>query len=136
MFEWWKNPVLQGEDNDYGDYDYLIEEIPENSRNLSNYYQKCEECGKYHHFNYTYISYFRTMDGYDSMDYTRCVKCEFLALIHQKRNLIRHKLETKRWKFFSKNKYGKKLTEAAFKLYEKNPNSRFCQKLAMDTLPF
>lgn len=28
MKNWWKNPVLQGEDNDYGQYDYLIEELP------------------------------------------------------------------------------------------------------------
>lgn len=28
MNNWWKSPVLQGEENDYGDYDYLIEEIP------------------------------------------------------------------------------------------------------------
>ena len=27
MDKWWKNPVLQGEDNDYGQYDYLINPI-------------------------------------------------------------------------------------------------------------
>ena len=26
--DWWKAPILQGEENDYGDYDYLIEEVP------------------------------------------------------------------------------------------------------------
>ena len=28
MNDWWKAPVLQGDENDYGDYDYLIEELP------------------------------------------------------------------------------------------------------------
>ena len=28
MKNWWKNPVLHGEDNDYGQHDYLIEELP------------------------------------------------------------------------------------------------------------
>lgn len=28
MNQWWKNPVLHGPENDYGDYDYLIEELP------------------------------------------------------------------------------------------------------------
>ena len=26
--DWWKAPVLQGPENDYGQYDYMIEEIP------------------------------------------------------------------------------------------------------------
>ena len=32
MNNWWKSPVLQGEENDYGAYDYMIEEIPNNTR--------------------------------------------------------------------------------------------------------
>ena len=32
MNKWWKAPILQGEDNEYGEYDYLIEEIPQNTR--------------------------------------------------------------------------------------------------------
>lgn len=33
MSDWWKNPVLQGEDNDYGQYDYLIEKLQKTMQN-------------------------------------------------------------------------------------------------------
>ena len=75
MSNWWKNPVLQGPENDYGDYDYLIEEIPSNDARWSRYYEKCDCCGKEHDLNRVYTGYFRTMDGYDSMSECECWKC-------------------------------------------------------------
>lgn len=77
MNSWWKSPVLQGEDNDYGQYDYLIEEIPENSMkwNLSKYAWECDECGEYSHLLHESHYYFHTLDGWDSMDCTQCLRC-------------------------------------------------------------
>ena len=40
-YEWWRAPVLQGPENDYGDYDYLIEELPHNSHKWSTWGYKC-----------------------------------------------------------------------------------------------
>jgi phage terminase large subunit GpA-like protein len=75
MNNWWKSPVLQGPENDYGDYDYLIEDIPSNSSKWDWWHQKCSECGKEHYLNINYTAYFRTMDGWDSMDSCECWKC-------------------------------------------------------------
>ena len=77
MSQWWKSPVLQGEDNDYGQYDYLIEEIPQNSMKweLSNTKWKCDECGNHSHLLHESHYYFRTLDGWDSMDCTQCWRC-------------------------------------------------------------
>ena len=75
MKNWWKSPVLQGDDNDYGQYDYLIEEIPNNTAKWDWYRQNCDECGKEHRLNITYTGYFRTMDGWDSMDSCECLLC-------------------------------------------------------------
>ena len=77
MNDWWKAPVLQGPENDYGDYDYLIEEIPTSSMKweLSKETWKCDDCGKYSHLTLTATDYFRTLDGYDSISWTTCWKC-------------------------------------------------------------
>ena len=75
MKDWWKSPVLQGPENDYGDYDYLIEDIPSNEEKWSWYFEKCSECGKEHYLNLGYTDYFRTMDGWDSMYSCECWKC-------------------------------------------------------------
>ena len=49
MYEnnWWKSPVLQGPENDYGDLDYLLEELPRNTREWTKWQYKCSECGKW-----------------------------------------------------------------------------------------
>lgn len=82
--DWWKAPVLQGPENDYGDYDYLIEEIPENRtewlHNRDGYH--CDDCGKYRRHVRRDIAYFRTMDGYDSLDYNTCWRCELARKLH------------------------------------------------------
>lgn len=75
MSDWWKNPVLQGPENDYGDYDYLIEEIPDNTEIWSWWSDTCDECGKEHKLNLVFTGYFRTMDGWDSMDSCECWVC-------------------------------------------------------------
>ena len=80
---WWKAPVLQGSENDYGDYDYLIEELPNNSHKWSTWGYKCSECGKYHKLNRIYKAYFRTMDGYDSLSTEVCWVCEVKSIINK-----------------------------------------------------
>ena len=77
MKNWWENPVLQGEDNDYGQYDYLIEELPHDEARWEWLYRKCDSCGKYHRLNFYSNHYFYTYDGWDSFDYTDCWKCRF-----------------------------------------------------------
>lgn len=74
---WWKAPVLQGPENDYGDYDYLIEELPDDyaSWQYDKYGCHCNSCGKERHLVFYYVHHFRTMDGWDSFDYTTCWKC-------------------------------------------------------------
>ena len=75
MSKWWKSPVLQGPENDYGDYDYLIEDIPRNSVKWSKWERTCGECGKTHMWNLCYTHCFRTMDGWDSIDHYECWLC-------------------------------------------------------------
>ena len=100
MNKWWKSPVLQGPENDYGEYDYLIEEVPSNTEKWSWYFEKCDECGKEHYLNLGFTGYFRTMDGYDSVYTCECWKCYFKRKIttpfkRAKRKLKKH-LYTKR----------------------------------------
>lgn len=73
--DWYKAPVLAGEENDYGDYDYLIEDIPDNTHEWVHYECRCDECGKYRRHAIRDVAYFHTMDGYDYMDYTVCWRC-------------------------------------------------------------
>lgn len=80
--DWWKAPVLQGPENDYGDYDYLIEELPENSREWLFGEHRCESCGKTRHAIHRSTEYFRTMDGYDSLSYDECWICEIKSCFY------------------------------------------------------
>lgn len=75
MNDWWKSPVLQGPENDYGEYDYLIEDIPSYEEKWSWYFEKCDTCRKEHYLNLGATSYFRTMDGWDSIYCCECWKC-------------------------------------------------------------
>lgn len=85
MNNWWKAPVLQGEDNDYGQYDYMIEEIPKN-------YAKweldrecrwpCYECGRETHLLFRSEYFFHTLDGWDSMAHSECLRCRLKGTMH------------------------------------------------------
>ena len=77
MNDWWKAPVLQGPENDYGDYDYMIEEIPQDYAKweLSKYKWKCDDCGKDSHLLFRTAEYFHTLDGYDCLNYSTCWRC-------------------------------------------------------------
>lgn len=77
MNDWWKAPVLQGPENDYGDYDYMIEEIPQDYAKweFDKYAWKCDDCGKDSHLRFVSREYFHTLDGYDYFGYATCWKC-------------------------------------------------------------
>ena len=78
MNDWWKAPILQGPENDYGDYDYLIEELPQDYAKwqFARWMNRCDTCGKESHLYFYSEQYFHTLDGWDSMSYTSCWKCE------------------------------------------------------------
>lgn len=96
MNNWWKNPVLQGEDNDYGQYDYLIEELPQDEAKWEWFYDKCETCGKYHRLNFYQTHWFHTMDGGDSFNYTECWKCRLEDKIWSIKNKIKNEINAHR----------------------------------------
>lgn len=73
---WWKAPILQGEENDYGDYDYLVEEVPESYCRWE--FSKIaweDEQGHPSHLRKVWCNYFHTMDGYDSISGSDCWRC-------------------------------------------------------------
>lgn len=92
MSDWWKSPVLQGPENDYGEYDYLIEEIPDNSTEWNKYERRCDECGKEHKLNLVYTNYFRTLDGYDYLDSCECWVCYIKRKIKASFKVIKKKI--------------------------------------------
>ena len=99
MENWWKNPVLQGEDNDYGQYDYLIEELPHDEANWEWHYRKCDTCGKYHRLNFYSNHYFYTYDGWDSFDYADCWKCRFNDKVWSIKNKIKKEIKAHKLAF-------------------------------------
>jgi hypothetical protein len=116
MSKWWKSPVLQGPENDYGDYDYLIEDIPGDSIKWSKWERTCGECGKTHMWNLCYTHYFRTMDGWDSIDHYECWEC------YIKRKITApFKKATKKLKKFI---YVKKELYKICRLYKKSTGKR------------
>nr|DAU51555.1 MAG TPA: hypothetical protein [Caudoviricetes sp.] len=99
MKNWWKNPVLQGEDNDYGQYDYLIEELPHDEARWEWLYKKCDSCGKYHRLNFYSNHYFYTYDGWDSFDYTDCWECRFKDKVWSIKNKIKKEIKAHKLAF-------------------------------------
>lgn len=77
MKDWWKAPVLQGDDNEYGQYDYMIEELPHDYARweFDKYVCKCDNCGKDSRLLFRSASYFHTLDGYDCHNWDECWKC-------------------------------------------------------------
>ena len=99
MKNWWKNPILQGEDNDYGQYDYLIEKLPHDESRWEWCYGKCDSCGKYHRLNFYSNHYFYTYDGWDSFDYTDCWKCRFENAIWKIKNRMKKEIKAHKLAF-------------------------------------
>lgn len=85
--------MLQGPDNEYGEYDYLIEELPSDYAKweFSSYKGRCDSCGKERHLLLRSAHYFYTLDGYDNMNYDECWMCRLSGKMHS----IKHKLKKK-----------------------------------------
>lgn len=112
---WWKSPVLQGPENDYGDYDYLIEGIPHDKAGweFSKYKWKCDDCSKTSHLFFRMTSYFRTLDGYDSSSWNPCWKC-----------YIKDRIVALKYRIIRYFKYRKATFDFAKKLYKHDPQKR------------
>ena len=96
MNDWWKVPVLQGPENDYGEYDYLINELPKNKnewRCYGKYKFRCDCCGKDHHILHVEESFFYTLDGYDSIAQHECVFCALKSYFRSLRYRIKRKIK-------------------------------------------
>lgn len=123
MNDWWKAPVLQGEDNDYGQYDYMIEEIPENYMGWEfdrEYKWACSDCHKESHLLFRAVQYFHTLDGYDSFDYSECWKC-----------FLRNKIHCFKWKIQKNFKKQVETLKWTMELYDIGHKSLTdCYKLA------
>ena len=77
------SPALRGEDNEYGDYDYLAGSLPSNVArwDLSRTTWKCDACKHYRHLRFITRYHFYTVDGYDSSDYDVCWVCMLRSAI-------------------------------------------------------
>lgn len=107
-FDWYKNPILQGEENDYGAYDYLINKLPPNTRTWLHKTDKCEYCGKYHKINLHTISWFYTTCDEDCFEDVQCLPCFLKEKIFSIKNKILRKIQrthefTKLLLYFHKN---------------------------------
>ena len=97
MKDWWKSPVLQGEENDCGDYDYLIEETPESYCRWE--FSKIaweDDHGHPSRLRKVWCNYFRTMDGYDSVDGSDCWRCVLKDKIKLIPRKFKRKIKTKK----------------------------------------
>ena len=118
MSDWWKSPVLQGEDNDYGQYDYLIEKLPKDYAKweYTRWKRRCSSCGKERNLVFYSVHHFYCLDGWDSMDYTDCWKCMF---------------ESKLYSIKRKVKCNIKALKLAFKFHRSSKKSfKSCYQLA------
>ena len=95
--DWWKSPILQGEENDYGEYDHLIEEVPESYCRWE--FSKIaweDDNGHPSHLRKVWCNYFRTMDGYDCVDGSDCWRCILKDTIRIIPRKIKRKIKTKK----------------------------------------
>ena len=95
MNDWWKNPVLQGPDNEYGEYDYLAEELPHDYVRWehSKYVSKCDSCGKERRLLLRSAHYFYTLDGYDYMSYDECWMCRLKSKLYSIKYKIKKEIK-------------------------------------------
>lgn len=123
MNDWWKAPVLKGEDNDYGQYDYLIEEIPQDYARWEldkEYKWTCHECGRETHLLFRSCHHFHTLDGWDSIDHAECLKC-----------ILKGKLRSIKWKVKKSIKRTIETIQFTMELYDTGKKSlKDCYKLA------
>ena len=120
---WWKSPVLQGPENDYGQYDYMIEEIPQDYAKWE-FDRKCKwpchDCGRETHLLFRWETFFHTLDGWDSLSHSECWRCRLKGTIC-----------SFRWKIKKRTKKAIKTFKMTLELYEIGHKSLSdCYKLA------
>ena len=95
MNDWYRNPALQGPENDYGQYDYLVEDLPSDyvKWEYSKYVSKCDSCGKERRLLLKSAHYFYTLDGYDYMNYDECWVCRLKSKMYTIKYKIKKKIE-------------------------------------------
>lgn len=117
---WWKSPVLQGPENDYGDYDYLIEDIPSNTAGweFSKYKWKCDDCNKERHLLFCMTDYFHTLDGYDCNSYSTCWKCYIKDRISSLKHRVIREIKYRKAAFeFAAESYKHDFKKRGFKFW-------------------
>ena len=92
MNEYWKDPRL----DDEGTYDYLVEELPNDTAKWQWCYQKCESCGREHRLNFESTHYFYCWDGWDSMSYAECWKCRLRDKVYAIKAKIKRKRKARK----------------------------------------
>ena len=87
--------MLQGPENDYGDYDYLIEELPHDYAKweFSRFTSRCDNCGKERHLLLRSAHYFHTLDGYDYMSYDECLVCRLESKMYSVKYRIKKRIK-------------------------------------------
>lgn len=86
---WWNDPRLDNE----GTYDYLVEELPENSSKWHWYLDKCDDCGKQRRLHRTDTGYFYCWDGWDSMSYNTCWLCHLKDIVRSSISKTKKKMQ-------------------------------------------
>lgn len=95
MNKWWKDPRL----DDEGTYDYLVEELPQDTSLWSRYPVNCDDCGKERRLHVTHSHYFYCWDGWDCMDYTVCWQCYLKSAIRNSISKIKKRIHNHTKKF-------------------------------------
>ena len=74
-YDWWKNPVISGPGSEYGQFDYLLKELPQNHSEWLRYPCQCSDCRKDRRLAYHMTAYWRTIDGWDCDTCVTCWRC-------------------------------------------------------------
>lgn len=116
MKDWWKAPILQGPENDYGDYDYFVEELPKDYARweFDKYRWKCDTCGKDSFLRFVAEHYFYCWDGWDSMRYAECWKCR-----------LKGRISDIKWKVKNNIKKEFEIIKDAIEWYKTSPAKSF-----------
>lgn len=89
----WEEILHDPRIDDSGEYDYLVEELPQdNTRWIHGYETRCGCCGKRTKHYQISTHYFYCYDGWDSMSFDECWKC----ILKRKIRYYLHKIFNRR----------------------------------------
>lgn len=123
-------PILQGEENEYGDYDYLAADKPADYHGRRVHDCRCDSCGKEVRVGFESCHYFYTYDGWDSMSYVECRRCysgsavnkiqsAIRRFINRRKSVHRAKIEVRNAIKFSHKKLTREEKKSLVKLFTK-----------------